>query len=68
MAHLPERGTKVRVGDKDVGEITSAATIPADSGETTYALGYLRREYATAGTKVQLGETTATVASLPFKN
>jgi folate-binding protein YgfZ len=64
----PERGTKVRVGDKDVGEITSAATIPTEIIERTYALGYLRREHAAVGTEVQIGDATANVASLPFQD
>lgn len=62
-----ERGTKVRVGDKDVGEITTSARVPLSGGERTLALGYLRREHAAPGTQVHLGETTAKVASLPFK-
>lgn len=66
-----ERGTKVRVGGKDVGEITSSARIPLLGGERTLALGYIRREHASPGTEVELslqtGEMTATVASLPFQ-
>ncbi len=62
----PQPGTKVRAGDKDVGEITSAARIPFPSGERTLALGYLRRELAAPGTTVQVGEQSGTVATLPF--
>ncbi len=62
----PEPGTKVRANDKDVGEITSAARIPFLSGERTLALGYIRREAATPGAAVQVGEQSAIVHALPF--
>ncbi|HEY5177834.1 MAG TPA: folate-binding protein [Terriglobales bacterium] len=62
----PARGTKVRVNDKDVGEITSAARIPFPSGERTLALGYVRREAGPPGATVQIGEQRATVQTIPF--
>jgi hypothetical protein len=49
-----------------VGEITSAARVPFPGGDRTLALGYLRREVATAGATVQVGEHSATVKTLPF--
>jgi len=63
---LPQPGTKVRANDKDVGEITSTARVPFPSGERTLALGYLRREVATPGATVQIGDQSGTVAILPF--
>jgi folate-binding protein YgfZ len=63
----PHSGTKVRVDDKDVGEITSAARVPFPGGERTLALGYLRREVATAGTTVDIGGQSATVQTVPFR-
>lgn len=63
---VPQPGTKIRANDKDVGETTSAARIPFASGERTIALGYLRREVATPGSTVQVGEQSATVHPLPF--
>jgi aminomethyltransferase len=62
----PQPGAKVRASDKDVGEITSAAPVPFPSRERTLALGYLRREVATLGATVQIGDQGATVAILPF--
>ena len=62
----PPPGTKVRANDKDAGEITSAARVPFPGGDRTLALGYLRREVATAGATVQVGEHSATVKTLPF--
>jgi folate-binding protein YgfZ len=43
---LPEPGTKIVAAEKEVGEITSSAILPLPSGDTTVALGYLRREAA----------------------
>ncbi len=46
----PQPGTKVRVNDKNAGEMTSAARVPFPSGERTLALGYAHREIAVPGT------------------
>jgi folate-binding protein YgfZ len=63
----PTPGTKVRVNDKNAGEMTSAARVPFPSGERTLALGYAHREIAEPGTKVQIGEQSATVRTFPFR-
>lgn len=63
---LPAPGSKVLVEGKDVGEITSAASLPAAGGERRVALGYIRREAATPGKQVEAGGSVATVADLPF--
>jgi folate-binding protein YgfZ len=63
----PQAGTKIRAEDKDVGEITSAMRVAFPASSRTLALGYIRREFATPGTKVQIGEQQATVYALPFK-
>jgi folate-binding protein YgfZ len=66
---VPEPGAKVRLGGKDVGEITSAAAIPSfasKASDVTLALGYIRREASTPGTEVNIGPDAATVESLPF--
>jgi folate-binding protein YgfZ len=64
---LPLAGTKIRAGDKDIGEITSAARVPFPTGKRTLALGYVRREAAVSGTSVQIGSQTASVRTLPFR-
>jgi len=64
---IPSPGTKVQAGGKDVGEITSATRVPTESGESTIALGYLRREAGGPGTEVQIGGASARVSSLPFQ-
>jgi aminomethyltransferase len=67
QGEAPPSGTKVRGGEKDVGEITSSARIPFPAVERTLALGYLRREFATPGSKVDVADQSATVQQLPFE-
>jgi folate-binding protein YgfZ len=64
---MAERGMKIIASEKEVGELTSVTRIPLDSGEKVLALGYIRREVGPVGAQVKIGETRATVASLPFK-
>lgn len=63
---LPSPGSKVLVEGKEVGEITSAASLPLSGGEHRVALGYIRREVATPGKQVEAGGSAAVVANLPF--
>ncbi len=63
----PQSGTKIVDGDKNIGEVTSSARIPFPSCTRTLALGYLRREFETPGTSVQIGEQKAAVQSIPFQ-
>lgn len=59
-------GMKIAVGDKEVGEVTSAASVHFPNGNKTVALGYLRREMGTPGREVQIGGVGATVVRLPI--
>jgi len=59
-------GAKVVSGEKEVGEITSVASLQIAGAEKTVALGYIRRELGVPGREVAIGGTTATVASLPI--
>ena len=63
---LPAPRSKIQVDGKDVGEVTSSASLPLKGGEHGVALGYIRREAATPGKKVEVGGGAATVANLPF--
>ena len=63
---LPAPGSKIQVDGKEVGEITSAASLPLAGGERRVALGYIRREVATPGKQVELGGSVANLANLPF--
>jgi folate-binding protein YgfZ len=59
-------GMKVVAGEKEVGEITSAAFLRG--ADKTIALGYIRREVGVPGREVTISATPATVASLPIED
>ncbi|HEV2022624.1 MAG TPA: folate-binding protein [Terriglobales bacterium] len=60
-------GTKIQAEGKDVGELTSVASLPQTDGtRTTIALGYVRRELTLHPKALKAGEATVTVAELPF--
>jgi len=63
---LPALGTKIQSDGKDAGEITSAAALPLADGDRKVALGYIRREVASPGRKLQAGDTMLSVSNLPF--
>ena len=58
-------GTKIVAGEKEVGEITSVASLH-NGNERRLALGYIRREAGVPGKEVEIGATKAVVATLPF--
>ena len=66
QGELPAVGTKIQSDGRDVGEITSTASLPVGGGERRVALGYIRREIGTPGKPLQLGNTQLTIAALPF--
>src|SRR5580692_7878404 len=53
---LPAVGTKIQADGRDIGEITSVASLPFASGERSVALGYIRRELAAPGKQIQAGD------------
>jgi folate-binding protein YgfZ len=64
-AELIAIGTKVVAGEKEVGEITSAASLRFAGRKKTVALGYIRREVGVPEREVMIGAAKATVVSLP---
>jgi folate-binding protein YgfZ len=62
----PPIGTKVQHEGKDVGEITSIATVPTKTGDRVLALGYLRKEFM-VGKELHAGEANVSAESLPFR-
>ncbi len=58
-------GTKIIAAEKEVGEITSEASLQLHGGNKTVALGYIRREVGVPGREVTIGGAKATVAQLP---
>jgi folate-binding protein YgfZ len=63
---LPAPGMKIQIDGKEVGEITSSATLPVADGQYPVALGYIRREVGTPGKQIELENTKLTIAHLPF--
>lgn len=61
---VPAPGAVVRSGDREVGVVTSAALSPALGH--AIALGYVHRDYVSAGTPVSVDGLPAVVAALPF--
>jgi folate-binding protein YgfZ len=61
-------GTKLQADGKDVGELTSVASLLQSNGtQATLGLGYVRRELALPGKTLDAGGAAVTVAELPFK-
>jgi folate-binding protein YgfZ len=63
---LPPLGTKIELEGKDVGEITSVASLPLATGERPVALGYVRREADSAGQPLSAAGAKLTVTGVPF--
>jgi glycine cleavage system aminomethyltransferase T len=63
---LPSPASKIQLDGKDVGEITSVASLPLASGERMVALGYLRREAASPGKQLSAEGAKLTITSIPF--
>jgi folate-binding protein YgfZ len=61
-------GAKISSGEKEVGEITSAAILPLGSGKQTVALGYIRREVAMPGREVIIAGHKAKIPIQPLGN
>jgi aminomethyltransferase len=63
---LPLAGAKIESEGKDIGEITSTASLPTSLGERRVALGYVRREIGAPGKQVRVAGADAVITSLPF--
>jgi folate-binding protein YgfZ len=63
-AAVPDSAAVVLSDDKDIGTVTSSAWSP--SLGRPIALGYVKRDFAPAGTRVTVGGVDAEVAALPF--
>jgi folate-binding protein YgfZ len=65
---VPPAGSTIRVGDRDVGRVTSAAWSPRL--EHGIALGYVHRDYVDLGTTVEIVTASsvvpAAIRALPF--
>ena len=63
-AAVPERGERIRAGDREVGTITSAVQSPALG--RPIALGYVHRDFVEPGTPLIVAGAPAVVSALPF--
>jgi folate-binding protein YgfZ len=61
-------GMKIVAAEKEVGEVTSAASLHAADGNKTVALGYIRREVGVPAREVAIGAAKAMVVTLPFED
>jgi tRNA-modifying protein YgfZ len=61
---VPPAGARVRVGDREIGEVTSSTRSPAL--QAPIALGYVHRDFVEPGTKVTVDGGEGEVAMLPF--
>ena len=67
---LPAPGTKLNSNGKDVGELTTIASIPLPANQSIVqlALGYIRREVLDLNSPLAYSGGVATSVSLPFLN
>jgi len=61
---VPEAGSTIRSGDREIGHVTSSTASPAL--QRPIALGYVHRDFVEPGTTVTVGDQGATVTALPF--
>ena len=62
----PAAGTPIQVDGKDVGLITSVATVPTRDGEQVIALGLLRKEHSSETATFDVAGANVRPVSLPF--
>ena len=63
---VPPPGARIQAQGREIGEVTSATSLPLQEGERTVALGYIQRELGAPGRTVEIGGVPATVSDLPF--
>ena len=64
---LPAVELKLHIEGKDVGEITSVASLPSRDGEARVALGYVRREKGDPGTELEADSSKLSATGIPFQ-
>jgi folate-binding protein YgfZ len=64
----PASGTPIHVDGKDVGVITSTATIPTNPGARVIALGLLRKEHLTPDATFTVANASVKPEPLPFSS
>jgi folate-binding protein YgfZ len=59
-------GAKILDAEKEVGEVTSSASLKLGENEKTIALGYIRREVGVPGREITINGNRATVVQVPL--
>lgn len=62
---LPRKGEKLKTAERELGWVVSSVHSPALG--KPIALGYVRRDHARPGTRMEVDGIAATVAALPFR-
>ena len=65
---VPPSGTPIQADGKDVGLITSTATVPTRDGDRVIALGFLRKEHLSDGVTYDVAGAKVVPVSLPFSS
>ena len=63
---VPPSGTPIQAHGKDIGLITSTATVPAREGDRVIALGFVRKEHLSGGVVFEVAGAEAIPVPLPF--
>ena len=63
---VPLAGEKIQCQGKEVGEVTSTASLPFPGGTQPVALGYIRREAVVAEQPLEAGRARLRATELPF--
>jgi len=66
MGPAPPRGEKIQCQGKEVGEVTSTASLPFPGGTQPVALGYIRREAMVTEQSLEAGQARLRITELPF--
>jgi folate-binding protein YgfZ len=64
---LPAAETKIQADGKDIGEVTTATSLPLAGVNRQVALGYVRREFARPEQALTAGEAQLKIHELPFR-
>jgi folate-binding protein YgfZ len=65
---VPAAGTRIESQGKEVGEVTSAASLPSGDRDVVVALGYIRREAIATQRNVMVDGAPAMAVDLPFSD
>jgi aminomethyltransferase len=63
---VPPAGTMIQLDGKDIGLITTSATIPTREGDRAIALGYLRKEHFSEDASFDFSGARLRPVQLPF--